>query len=100
MTLCAVEVMAAAPRQMLLDEIAGGLTDAECHSLIDLIVSIKPSGVTIIWIEHVLHALLRGDDRVMVLDCGQKIAKVPPDTILQSPEVPAVYLGPEESADA
>jgi len=52
--------MATAPWLRLLDEIARGLTDAECHSLIDLTLSIKPSGVTIIWIEHVLHALLRG----------------------------------------
>ncbi|WP_264494423.1 hypothetical protein [Rhodobacter sp. KR11] len=92
--------MATAPWLRLLDEIARGLTDAECHSLIDLTLSIKPSGVTIIWIEHVLHALLRGVDRVMVLDFGQKTAEGPPDTILQSPEVAAIYLGPEESADA
>ena len=87
--------IATAPRLLLLDEIAGGLTDAECTELIDLILSIKASGVTIIWIEHVLHALLRVVDRVMVLDFGQKIAEGEPEAIMQSPEVSAIYLGLE-----
>lgn len=90
--------IATAPKLLLLDEIAGGLTDAECHDLIALILSIKASGVTIIWIEHVLHALLSVVDRVMVLDFGQKIAEGPPDQIMQSPEVAAIYLGLEEPA--
>jgi branched-chain amino acid transport system ATP-binding protein len=87
--------IATAPKLMLLDEIAGGLTDAECTELIDLILSIKAAGVTIIWIEHVLHALLRVVDRVMVLDFGQKIAEGDPQAIMQSPEVAAIYLGLE-----
>lgn len=87
--------IATAPKLILLDEIAGGLTDAECHALIDLIRSIRGSGVTIIWIEHVLHALLPIVDRVMVLDFGQKVAEGAPETIMQSPEVAAIYLGLE-----
>lgn len=87
--------IATAPKLLLLDEIAGGLTDAECAALIDLILEVKASGVTIIWIEHVLHALLKVVDRVMVLDFGQKIAEGDPQTILQSPEVAAIYLGLE-----
>jgi branched-chain amino acid transport system ATP-binding protein len=75
------------------------LTDAECGELIDLILSIKASGVTIIWIEHVLHALLRVVDRVMVLDFGQKIAEGEPHTIMQSPEVAAIYLGLEPEVE-
>ena len=90
--------MATAPKLLLLDEIAGGLTDAECHELIELILSIKASGVTIIWIEHVLHALTSVVDRIMVLDFGQKIAEGEPSTIMQSPEVAAIYLGLEEPA--
>ena len=81
------------PKLLLLDEIAGGLTDAECAELIELILTIKASGVTILWIEHVLHALLRVVDRVMVLDFGQKIAEGEPQAIMQSPEVAAIYLG-------
>jgi branched-chain amino acid transport system ATP-binding protein len=90
--------IATAPKLMLLDEIAGGLTDAECTELIELILSIKAAGVTIIWIEHVLHALLRVVDRVMVLDFGQKIAEGEPQSITQSPEVAAIYLGLEPEA--
>jgi branched-chain amino acid transport system ATP-binding protein len=85
--------IATAPKLLLLDEIAGGLTDAECVELIQLIRSIKETGVTIIWIEHVLHALLSIVDRVMVLDFGQKIAEGNPRDIMQSPEVAAIYLG-------
>jgi branched-chain amino acid transport system ATP-binding protein len=90
--------IATAPRLMLLNEIAGGLTDAECSELIELILQIKAAGVTIIWIEHVLQALLRVVDRVMVLDFGQKIAEGDPQAILQSPQVAAIYLGLEEQA--
>ncbi|WP_180900630.1 ABC transporter ATP-binding protein [Martelella soudanensis] len=90
--------IATAPKLILLDEIAGGLTDAECVSLIDLILSIKESGVTIIWIEHVLHALLKIVDRVMVLDFGEKIAEGAPEEIMQDPQVRAVYLGLSDEA--
>jgi branched-chain amino acid transport system ATP-binding protein len=90
--------IATAPRLMLLNEIAGGLTDAECSELIELILQIKAAGVTIIWIEHVLQALLRVVDRVMVLDFGQKIAEGDPQAILQSPQVAEIYLGLEEQA--
>lgn len=87
--------IATGPRLLLLDEIAGGLTDVECRDLIELILSIKASGVTIIWIEHVLHALLKVVDRVMVLDFGEKIAEGDPQTILTNPAVAAIYLGAE-----
>ena len=91
--------IATRPRLLLLDEIAGGLTDAECRQLIDLIREIKDSGVTIIWIEHVLHALLSVVDRILVLDFGEKIAEGDPDSIMKSPEVSAVYLGLESESD-
>lgn len=93
--------IATAPKLLLLDEIAGGLTDAECAELIDLIRSIKEAGVTIIWIEHVLHALLSVVDRILVLDFGQKIVEGEPTEIMQSAEVAAIYLGlGGEKADA
>ena len=85
--------IATAPRVLLLDEIAGGLTEAECHELIALIRSIKSEGVTIIWIEHVLHALMSVVDRIMVMDFGRKIAEGDPQEIIASPEVAAIYLG-------
>jgi branched-chain amino acid transport system ATP-binding protein len=90
--------LASGPRLLLLDEIAGGMTEAECLTLVDLIGSIRASGVTIIWIEHVLHALLKVVDRILVLDFGKVIAEGPPDEILRDPQVTSVYLGPEVAA--
>ncbi|MCB1390354.1 MAG: ABC transporter ATP-binding protein [Rhodobacteraceae bacterium] len=92
--------LATGPRLLLLDEIAGGMTEAECHELIGLIRRIRASGVTIVWIEHVLHALLPVVDRILVLDFGKVIAEGPPDTIMTDPHVTSVYLGPDESQDA
>lgn len=92
--------IATRPKMLLLDEIAGGLTEAECHDLIELILEIKRNGVAIIWIEHILHALLSVVDRIIVLDFGELIAEGDPDTIMKSPEVSSVYLGLEpEAAD-
>ncbi len=90
--------LATGPRLLLLDEIAGGMTEAECVTLVELIRDIRGSGVTIVWIEHVLHALLKVVDRILVLDFGKVIAEGPPDTILSDPHVTSVYLGPEEAA--
>lgn len=87
--------LATDPRLLMLDEIAGGLTEAECHALIDLIRRIHAAGTTIIWIEHVLHALLAVVDRVLVLDFGRVIAEGAPDEIMRDPHVAAVYLGPD-----
>ena len=63
--------LAAGPKVLLLDEIAGGLTEAECAALVDTIRDIKGSGVAIIWIEHIVHALLAVVDRLLVLNFGR-----------------------------
>ncbi|RBW62124.1 ABC transporter ATP-binding protein [Ruegeria sp. A3M17] len=86
------------PRLLLLDEIAGGLTEAECKSLVQTIKDIHASGVTIIWIEHVVHALLAVVDRLIVIDFGKKIAEGEPQTIMESTEVKEIYLGIEADA--
>ena len=85
--------LSAKPRLLLLDEIAGGLTDAECHSLIETIQAIHKRGTTIIWIEHVVHALLAVVERLIVIDFGKKIAEGAPKAIMESPEVKEIYLG-------
>ncbi len=81
------------PELLLLDEIAGGLTDAECTSLIQTIKDIHATGVSIIWIEHVVHALLAVVDRLIVIDFGRLIADGDPKTIMESREVQEIYLG-------
>ena len=87
--------LASGPKLLLLDEIAGGLTDDEGKALVGLIRRIRDSGITIVWIEHVLHALLAAADRIMVLDFGEKIAEGPPQTVIKDPEVKRVYMGIE-----
>lgn len=85
--------MATHPKLLMLDEIAGGLTDAECLSLIKTIKGIHASGVTIIWIEHVLHALTSVVEQLLVLDFGKVIAIGEPQKIMESREVQEIYLG-------
>ena len=87
--------MATQPKLLLLDEIAGGLTEAECQSLIGTIRDIHAQGVTIIWIEHVLHALTSVVERLLVLDFGKVIGLGDPDAIMASREVQQIYLGIE-----
>jgi branched-chain amino acid transport system ATP-binding protein len=83
---------------LLLDEIAGGLTEAECHSLVGTIRDVRRTGVSIIWIEHVVHALLAVVDRLIVIDFGRKIADGEPKAIMASREVREIYLGIEVDA--
>ena len=87
--------LATAPRLLLLDEIAGGLTEPECLELVATIGEIRRSGVAILWIEHVVHALLAMIDRLVVLNFGRKIAEGPPKEVMQLPEVHQIYIGIE-----
>ncbi|MBV0912279.1 ABC transporter ATP-binding protein [Anianabacter salinae] len=90
--------LCARPRLLLLDEIAGGLTEAECQSLVETIRDIHASGVSIIWIEHVVHALLAVVDRLVVIDYGRKIGEGDPRAVMASREVQEIYLGIEADA--
>lgn len=90
--------LCAKPKLLMLDEIAGGLTEGECRSLVQTIKDIHASGVSIIWIEHVVHALLAVVDRLIVIDFGKKIAEGEPQAIMASPEVQEIYLGIEADA--
>jgi branched-chain amino acid transport system ATP-binding protein len=85
--------LATRPRILLLDEIAGGLTDAECHILIETIRSIHARGTSIIWIEHVVHALLAVVSRLVVLDFGRIVAQGAPSEVMRSNEVQTIYMG-------
>lgn len=85
--------LATDPRLLLLDEIAGGLTEAECDSLVETISALRDEGITIIWIEHVVKALLAVVTRLVCLASGTLIADGEPDAVMASPEVRRVYLG-------
>ncbi|MCX5577757.1 ABC transporter ATP-binding protein [Kaistia terrae] len=87
--------LATGPELLLLDEIAGGLTEGECKALVETIRAIHARGTTIIWIEHVLHALTSVVERLLVLDFGRVIGIGAPDEIMASKEVREIYLGLE-----
>ena len=84
--------IAARPKLLMLDEIAGGLTEPEVLDLVSLIRELKVDH-SIIWIEHIAHALTATADTLMVLHFGAKIAEGEPHAILRSPEVRQIYLG-------
>jgi branched-chain amino acid transport system ATP-binding protein len=85
--------LATDPELLLLDEIAGGLTERECQSLLSAIRDVHASGVTIVWIEHVVHALLSVAQRLVVLNFGKLIADGVPEQVMKSRDVKSVYLG-------
>jgi branched-chain amino acid transport system ATP-binding protein len=82
--------LATRPRLLLLDEVAGGLTEHECAALVALIKQVRQSGVSI---EHVVHALVATVDRLLVLHGGGFIAQGDPATVIRSPAVREVYMG-------
>jgi branched-chain amino acid transport system ATP-binding protein len=87
--------LATEPRLLLLDEIAGGLTEGECLELVETIRDIHRSGVAILWIEHVVHALLAVVDRLVVLNFGRKVAEGVPKDVMQLNDVRQIYIGIE-----
>jgi branched-chain amino acid transport system ATP-binding protein len=85
--------LATQPKLLLLDEIAGGLTEGEVQELIATIKSIRVQGISIVWIEHIVHALLSVVDRVLAIDAGRKLIEGNPHEVMSSKEVRSVYLG-------
>jgi branched-chain amino acid transport system ATP-binding protein len=85
--------LAGDPQVLLLDEIAGGLTEVECDVLIGTIRELRTQGISIIWIEHIVHALLAVVDRIVAISFGRKIAEGEPNEVMCSDEVQACYMG-------
>ena len=85
--------LATEPRLLLLDEVAGGLSEVECEALVALIKRIRTTGVSMIWIEHIVHALIAAVDRVVVLAGGALIADGDPRTVIRHPKVTEIYMG-------
>jgi branched-chain amino acid transport system ATP-binding protein len=85
--------LATQPRVLLLDEVAGGLTEHECRALIDLIRTIRHRALSIIWIEHVVHALVAVVDRLVVLHGGAFIGAGDPKSVINAPAVREIYMG-------
>ena len=87
--------LATRPRVLLLDEIAGGLTEPEVHELVSAVRDLQSAGVSILWIEHIVHALVSLVDRLIAINFGRKLIEGKPAAVLASPEVRDVYLGAE-----
>ena len=85
--------LALQPRLLLLDEIGGGLSEHECQELIGTIKAIHTRGTTIVWIEHVVHALVSVASRLVVMNFGQLIAEGEPHAVMADPRVKEVYMG-------
>lgn len=77
---------------LLLDEIAGGLTEQEVQALVEIVRSLKKERA-IVWIEHIAHALLATADRIMVMHFGRKLIEGEPNSVMQNAEVMEIYLG-------
>ncbi len=85
--------LATEPRVLLLDEIAGGLSDPEVAELIKTIQTIRGLGVSMIWIEHIVHALMAVADQLLVLDAGTVLVQGVPEVVMQDARVREVYMG-------
>ncbi len=87
--------LATRPRLLLLDEVMGGLTPSELIEMIALIRRLHAEGLTVIVIEHIMAAMMRLAQRIVVLHHGEKIAEGPPTQIARDPKVVDAYLGEE-----
>jgi branched-chain amino acid transport system ATP-binding protein len=85
--------LAGDPTVLLLDEIAGGLTEAEVEQLIGTIKQLRAEGISIIWIEHIVHALLAVVDRICAINFGAMLCQGDPEEVMCSAEVQACYMG-------
>jgi branched-chain amino acid transport system ATP-binding protein len=85
--------VATRPALLLLDEVAGGLTDPEVAELVEIVRAINAEGIAVIWIEHVVRALTALVSRLICLSSGAFIGDGDPASVLTSPRVREVYLG-------
>ena len=85
--------LAARPELLISDEAMAGLSSAEVDEILDVLLKLNERGITIIMIEHIMRAVMRFSERIVVLDAGKKIAEGTPDEIVQNPAVERAYLG-------
>ncbi len=92
--------LASRPHLLLLDEVLAGLNPAEITTMVETIRRIRQQGVTIIMIEHVMHAVMNVSDRVIVLDYGEQIAEGTPEEVSRNEKVIEAYLGDPKLAES
>ena len=88
--------MASSPKLILLDEVAGGLTNAEVNEILEIVREIKSRGVSIVWIEHVIQTLMNGTDRIMLMAEGNDLLTDKPEIVMNSKIVNEVYMGADD----
>jgi len=89
--------LAMEPKLVLFDEIMAGLTPTEVGAMTKIVAALPSRGITVIWVEHVLHAIMKTATRIVVLNRGEVIASGPPARIARDPAVVKAYLGEEMS---
>ncbi len=87
--------LALRPRLVLFDEIMAGLTPAEVKVMTDMVAGLPARGVTVIWVEHVLYAIMNAAHRILVLNRGELIADGTPEQVAKDPMTIKAYLGEE-----
>ena len=85
--------MAAKPTLLVSDEAMAGLSSSEVDEVLEILMVLNGRGVAVIMIEHIMRAVMRFSERIVVLDAGKKIAEGTPDEIVQNPDVERAYLG-------
>jgi branched-chain amino acid transport system ATP-binding protein len=85
--------LATGPKVLLLDEIGGGLTDAEACELVEIIHELRRRGIAIVWIEHIVHILVQVVGRLVCMDAGHVIADGDPEEVMANAAVIDAYLG-------
>lgn len=90
------KALATQPSLLLVDEVAGGLTESEVEEVLQIIHSVRKAGVTVLWVEHIIMAMQKGPDRLLVMNFGSKLFLGKPQEAFKSKEVQRSYLGVEE----
>jgi len=85
--------LAVEPTVLLLDEIGGGLTDAESEALVELVAGLRDRGLAVLWIEHIVHVLMQVVGRLVCMDAGRIIAEGEPSSVVAQAAVIDAYLG-------
>ena len=85
--------LAAKPKLLISDEAMAGLSSSEVDEILEILLTLNEQGVAVIMIEHIMRAVMRFSQRIVVLDAGLKIAEGTPEEIVQNPDVERAYLG-------